>query len=165
MSMEKKKRFAIIIFIIGILTLIAGVSFLIIKSLNSGDGLQDGEYLVEKKEWALVHTSTTDEPWSTGTEFITNCGSGGVETNCIDEVEVIWQFTEIGKGTLTTNDHLNDYDFIWAIENGKLKIETDWLYPLENEYEYELNQESGLLKLADGEKVYYFNAADRPEGH
>ena len=156
--MEKKKRFAFIVFIIGILVLVFGLVLILLKLVNIDDRMQDGEYLVEKKEWALVHTSTTDEPWSTGTEFITNCGSGGVETNCRDEVEVIWQFTEIGKGTLTTNDHLNDYDFIWALEDGKLKIETSWLYPLENEYEYELNQESGLLKLADGEKFYYFTA-------
>jgi hypothetical protein len=156
--MEKKKRFSFIIFVIGILVLVFGLVLILLKLINIDDRMQDGEYLVEKKEWALVHTSTTDEPWSTGTEFITNCGSGGVETNCIDVVEVIWQFTEIGKGTLTTNDHLNDYDFIWALEDGKLKIETSWLYLLENEYEYELNQESGLLKLADGEKFYYFTA-------
>ena len=156
--MEKKKRFSFIIFVIGILVLVFGLVLILLKLINIDDRMQDGEYLVEKKEWALVHTSTTDEPWSTGTEFITNCGSGGVKTNCIDEVEVIWQFTEIGKGTLTTNDHLNDYDFIWALEDGKLKIETSWLYLLENEYEYELNQESGLLKLADGEKFYYFTA-------
>lgn len=156
--MEKKKRFSFIIFVIGILVLVFGLVLILLKLINIDDRMQDGEYLVEKREWALVHTSTTDEPWSTGTEFITNCGSGGVETNCIEVVEVIWQFTEIGKGTLTTNDHLNDYDFIWALEDGKLKIETSWLYPLENEYEYELNQESGLLKLADGEKFYYFTA-------
>ncbi len=156
--MEKKKRFSFIIFVIGILVLVFGLVLILLKLINIDDRMQDGEYLVEKKEWALVHTSTTDEPWSTETEFITNCGSGGVETNCIDVVEVIWQFTEIGKGTLTTNDHLNDYDFIWALEDGKLKIETSWLYLLENEYEYELNQESGLLKLADGEKFYYFTA-------
>ena len=156
--MEKKKRFSFIIFVIGILVLVFGLVLILLKLINIDDRMQDGEYLVEKKEWALVHTSTTDKPWSTGTEFITNCGSGGVETNCIDVVEVIWQFTEIGKGTLTTNDHLNDYDFIWALEDGKLKIETSWLYLLENEYEYELNQESGLLKLADGEKFYYFTA-------
>ena len=156
--MEKKKRFSFIIFVIGILVLVFGLVLILLKLINIDDRMQDGEYLVEKKEWALVHTSTTDEPRSTGTEFITNCGSGGVETNCIDVVEVIWQFTEIGKGTLTTNDHLNDYDFIWALEDGKLKIETSWLYLLENEYEYELNQESGLLKLADGEKFYYFTA-------
>lgn len=156
MSMEKKKRFAIIIFIIGILTLIAGVSFLIIKSFNSGDGLQDGEYLVERGRWALYKTASSDEAQSTELDSATNCGGAHEKTNCIDEV--VWDFTEIGNGTLTTNAHLDDYDYIWAIENGKLKIETDWLYPLENEYEYELNQESGLLKLADGEKVYYFYA-------
>lgn len=51
---------------------------------------------------------------------------------------VIWTFTEPGKGTLTTNNHQNDYDFIWSVEGEKLKIETTWLYNLVDEYSIKL---------------------------
>lgn len=51
---------------------------------------------------------------------------------------VIWTFTEPGKGTLTTNNHQNDYDFIWNVEGEKLKIETTWLYNLVDEYSIKL---------------------------
>ena len=78
------------------------------------------------------------------------------EINC--EPGVIWKFTEIGKGTLTTNNHINDYDFIWSLKDGKLLIETAWLYDLNNEYEYELNQGNGTLTLKDGDKEFNFTA-------
>ncbi len=121
-----KKRISIIVLIIGLITLIAGVVFLIIK-LNAKPSIQDGEYLVTVGEW-------TKE----------------------DEPSVIWKFTEIGKGTLTTNDHLNDYDFAWALEDGKLKINTEWLYTLNNEFDYELNQSSNTLTLTSGDEEIIF---------
>jgi hypothetical protein len=81
-----------------------------------------------------------------------NCGPEEGEATVMTD-RVVWDFTEIGKGTLTTNAHENDYDFIWAIEDGKLKIETKWLYDLENEYDYKLDQDKGELVLsADGEE-------------
>ena len=87
----------------------------------------------------------------------TNTEADGVgATNCISTPSVIWQFTEVGKGTLTTNNHINDYDFIWALEDGRLKIETKWLYDLENEYEYELNQADKTLILKDDDKEIVF---------
>ncbi|MBR3180130.1 hypothetical protein IKF57_01175 [Candidatus Saccharibacteria bacterium] len=61
--------------------------------------------------------------------------------------EVIWTFTEIGKGQLTTNNHENDYDFIWAIEGDKLKIETDWLTTLNDEYTYKLDTAGKTLTI------------------
>ena len=66
-----------------------------------------------------------------------------------DAPSVVWNFTEIGKGTLTTNGHQNDYDFIWAIDGDKIKIETDWLYALDDEYIYTLDQSAGVLTLGD----------------
>ena len=69
---------------------------------------------------------------------------------------VIWNFTEIGKGTLTTNNHLNDYEFIWALEDGKLQVQTDWLYTLNNTYEYLLDQNSGTLTLTSGSETIKF---------
>ena len=112
-----KKKISIAVFIIGIITLIAGVVFLILN-LNSGPKIQDGEYLVSVGEWEEV-----------------------------DAPGVIWRFSEIGQGTLTTNNHLNDYDFIWALEGDKIKIETDWLYTLNNEYGYRINQSENILTL------------------
>ena len=126
--MEKKKKISIAIFVIGLIALVAGAAFLVVKLVMT-PAKQDGEYLVSAENWTLD-----------------------------DEDGVIWTFTEIGKGSLTTNNHTNDYDFIWAIEDGKLKIETNWLYALENEYEYSLDQRSGTLTLKDGETEHKLNA-------
>ncbi|MBR3228902.1 hypothetical protein IKF67_01565 [Candidatus Saccharibacteria bacterium] len=143
----KKLKISIITFIVGLMVLIAGIIYIVITFTRT-PAIADGEYLVEIGTWAL------DEE--------TNCVSeeetvGAGEANCIDgNSGVIWQFTEVGKGTLTTNNHTNDYDFIWAIEDGKLLIETDWLYTLNNEYEYTLNQAKGELTLKADDKEYKF---------
>ncbi len=121
-----KKRVSLIVFIIGLLTLIAGVVFLIVR-LSAGPSIADGEYLVSVGEW-----KEQDEP------------------------SVIWNFTEIGKGTLTTNNHTNDYDFIWAIEDGKLKVNTEWLYTLNDEFDYTLDQNGNMLTLTRGDETFTF---------
>lgn len=135
------KRLSIIVFIIGTIALFLGATYLLVKGLSS-QKIADGEYLVEIGTWRLNESS--DE-----------CDTPSDES-CESTGDVVWNFTEIGKGKLTTNNHLNDYDFIWAIEDNKLKIETDWFYPLENEYQYSLDQNAGKLELTDGEKNYYF---------
>lgn len=121
-----KKRVSLIVLIIGLLTLIAGVVFLIVR-LSAGPSMADGEYLVSVGEW-----KEQDEP------------------------SVIWNFTEIGKGTLTTNNHTNDYDFIWAIEDGKLKVNTEWLYTLNDEFDYTLDQNGNMLTLTRGDEETIF---------
>ena len=126
--MQKKKIISIIIFVIGLITLITGVTFLILDLVKK-PSVADGEYLVEVGKWSLE-----------------------------DNDSVVWNFTEIGKGTLTTNNHINDYDFIWALEDNKLKIETKWLYDLEDEYEYKLNQDAKTLTLINGEETITFTA-------
>jgi hypothetical protein len=118
----------------------------LILSLLAAPGLQDGEYLVSAKQWVLEDGSNCEAKAEENAEV--NCEGG----------QVIWQFTEISKGTLTTNNHTNDYNFIWAIEDGKLKIETDWLYTLNNEYEYELNQRDGTLVLKNNDEEFKFIA-------
>ena len=110
-----KRRVSLIVFIIGLLTLIAGVVFLIVR-LNAGPSVADGEYLVSVGEW-----KEQDEP-----------------------------------GTLTTNNHTNDYDFVWALEDGKLKINTEWLYTLNNEFDYVLDQGSNILTLTSGNETFTF---------
>ena len=112
---KKKKALPIITFLVGLAVLIGGVAFLAVK-LAQHSAASDAERLVE------LRTFTKD-----------------------NDESVIWQFTEIGKGTLTTNNHLNDYDFIWTIENGKLKIETSWLYNLNDEYEYKIDDNKLIL--------------------
>ena len=123
MDKKKKKIIFISVFAVGLATLIAGAVFLILN-LTRGADVADGEYLISVEKWVLSDS---------------------------DRVE--WKFTEIGKGTLTTNAHENDYDFLWSLEDGKMKVETDWLYDLENEYDYKLDQSAGELILsADGEE-------------
>ncbi|MBR2841250.1 hypothetical protein IKE80_00470 [Candidatus Saccharibacteria bacterium] len=125
---KKKKIISFGILIIGLIVLATGAVMLVLNIMKSAQAA-DGDYLVTAGDWVLE-------------------GEDGV----------IWDFTEVGKGTLTTNNHTNDYDFIWALEDGKLKVETDWLYDLENEYEYSLDQGSKTLTLtADGE-TYKFKA-------
>ena len=121
-----KKRISLIVLIIGLLTLIAGVVFLIVR-LTAGPSVADGEYLVSVGEW-------TEQ----------------------GEPSIVWNFTEIGKGTLTTNNHTNDYDFVWALEDGKLKINTEWLYTLNNEFDYVLDQGSNILTLTSGDETFTF---------
>ena len=123
MDKKKKKIIFISVFAVGLATLIAGAVFLILN-LTRGADVADGEYLISVEKWVLSDS---------------------------DRVE--WKFTEIGKGTLMTNAHENDYDFLWSLEDGKMKVETDWLYDLENEYDYKLDQNAGELILsADGEE-------------
>ncbi|MBR3256350.1 hypothetical protein IKG10_01635 [Candidatus Saccharibacteria bacterium] len=138
----KKKLISTIIFVVGLVTLVSGLVFLILN-LTSTPAIQDGKYLTSAKEWVL----SSDANCNNKEENEINCEPG-----------VIWKFTEIGKGTLTTNNHINDYDFIWSLKDGKLLIETAWLYDLNNEYEYELNQGNGTLTLKDGDKEFNFTA-------
>lgn len=112
-----KKKWGIAIFVCGLLTLVAGITFLLVDLLKGPD-VHDAEFLVEIGAWEREGEPT-----------------------------VIWSFTEIGKGTLTTNFHINDYEFIWRIDGDKLKIETDWLYTLNDEYTYTLDQSEKTLTL------------------
>ncbi|MBR5647439.1 hypothetical protein IKW73_00640 [Candidatus Saccharibacteria bacterium] len=123
-----KKKLSLIVFIIGIIILIAGAVTLILSFVLKPD-MRDGEFLVEVGKWVKD-----------------------------DEEGVIWEFTEIGKGKLTTNNHVNDYDFIWALEEDTLKIETNWLYTLDNEYTYTIDQGAKTLTLTSGEDTYTFSA-------
>ena len=117
--MDKKKKAGIILLIIGGVVLIAGTVFALVNILAEPKP-RDADYLVKVGEWEREDTPG-----------------------------VIWNFTEIGKGTLTTNNHTNDYDFIWSLEEDELKIETDWLYALDDTYNYVLDQSNATLTLND----------------
>lgn len=109
------KPLPIITFLIGVVVLISGMLFLSNK---------------------LARQSAANDA-----EHLTEIGAFMKE----GEDEVVWQFTEVGKGTLTTNNHINDYDFIWSIEGDTLKIETEWLYDLNNEYNYRIDGDKLIL--------------------
>ena len=143
---------SVVLFVLGVIALIAGVVVLILK-FTGGERIADGEYLVKAEEWALDSNTNCIEPDS---QDVDAEDEEKLIPNCSSDNAVIWKFTEIGKGTLTTNSHKNDYDFIWAIEDGKLKIETKWLYDIVNEYEYDLNQKDKTMTLTDGETKYVF---------
>lgn len=128
MKKDKKKIVSISILVVGLVMLVVGVAFLIVGLVRQNSE-SDSEYLVEKGAWTLE-----------------------------DSERVVWEFKEDGKGTLTTNDHTNDYDFTWSLEDGKMTVRTEWLYQMDNEYEYELDQGAGALVLTDSEGTYRFVA-------
>lgn len=127
-SQKKKWIISLVTFIVGAILVIVGIICLVISS-SQNSVARDTEYLIAADSWVLE-----------------------------DSDQVIWDFTEVGKGKLTTNNHENDYDFEWAIGDGKLKIETKWLYELNNEYDYSLDQSNGKLTLTDGDESYQFVA-------
>lgn len=144
----KKKRISIIVFILGIIFLGGGIGALV-AVLVAKPPVLDADFLVQVGAWEMVNpTNCTGVENEASALEIADEGAA----NCVAN-SVIWTFTEIGKGTLTTNSHINDYGFIWAIEGDKLKIETEWLYTLENEYTYTLNQKEKVLTLTDGNSV------------
>lgn len=126
---KKKKIACITTFVIGIIMLIVGAVFLVMR-LTGQSEVADGEYLVSAENWALENA----------------------------EEQVVWDFTEVGKGILTTDGHEHDYEFMWELEDGKLLIRTDWLYELDNTYEYKLDQSNGVLTLTDDDGEYMFVA-------
>lgn len=146
--MEKKRIVSIVSLVVGLVVLAVGATFLVLK-LTSKPPVADGEYLVAAGNWVLDSGG--------GCEMLIQ-SDGASDTECEGGSDVIWRFTEIGKGTLTTNNHLNDYDFAWALKDGRITIQTDWLYKLNNEYEYTLNQGEGTLILLDGDTEYRFVA-------
>ena len=121
---KKKKILSIGVFVLGVIMLVVGIVFLVLSVLK-GNAVADGEYLVAAENWVLTDCGDED------------CG------------KVIWDFTEIGKGSLTTDGGEHNYDFKWVIKDGKLDIQTNWLYELNNEYEYSLDQSNGVLTLRD----------------
>ena len=104
---KKKKIISFSVLAVGLIALVVGVVFLVLNIIKMNQAA-DGDFLVTAGNWVMEGSDS----------------------------KVVWDFTEIGKGSLTTNGHINDYNFIWSLKDGKLQIETDWLYDLENEYEY-----------------------------
>lgn len=118
----RSKKWALVVLIVGVVALIAGLIVLIVK-LNSQPPMADVDFLTSAGEW-----QREDQPM------------------------VIWDFTGVGTGKLTTDGHLNNYDFIWSLDDGKLKIETSWLYDLNDEFNYTLDQGAKTLVIKNEDK-------------
>ena len=128
--MDKKQKISIITFIIGIILAIAGVIVLVIN-IMAKNTTDSAEFLVATGEWQRQ-----------------------------DQSDVIWKFTEIGKGTLTTNNHTNDYDFTWMLDGDTIKIKTNWLYEKEDEYTYKIDRGAKTLTLKSGDTEYVLKATN-----
>lgn len=128
------KKWIIAAFLVGLTALIVAIVFLVIR-LTSQPKLEDAEFLISTGEWVRE-----------------------------DAPNVIWDFTGVGDGMLTTDGHLNNYPFIWSMEEGKIKIETTWLYDLSDEFTYTLDQNNKILiiKKLDDDTEIKFKAQDRP---
>lgn len=61
----------------------------------------------------------------------------------LDSPTVIWSLRADGTGELTTNKE-NYYDLKWYLSNGKLEIDTAWLYGLSDAFEISLDRESEI---------------------
>lgn len=116
------KKWALVVLVVGILALVGGGIFALVKLVGQPKKA-DADYLISAGEW-----QREDQPM------------------------VIWDFVEVGSGKLTTDGHLNNYDFIWSLENGKLKIETSWLYDLNDEFDYTLDQGAKTLLIKNADK-------------
>ena len=130
----RPKKVSIAVFVVGIIVLIAGLTVLIVKK-TAQPLLDDAEFLITAGQWVRE-----------------------------DEPGVIWDFTEVGKGVLTTDDHQNDYNFTWKLDNSKILIETDWLYSFHDSFDYVLNQGERTLtvKSSDRDAEVVFIATERP---
>lgn len=116
------KKWSKILFALGMMVLVAGIAVLAVRFFGK-PGKADAEFLVSTGEWVRE-----------------------------GEPSVVWKFTEVGKGVLTTDGHTNDYDFIWALENGKIKIETSWLYNMNDEFSYTLDQGGKTFTISNDDK-------------
>ncbi len=161
---SKLKPASIAILVIGVIVLIVGIVVLILN-LSKGPALSDAEKLTSAKEWILDANcgSSSDAASSVETGEASNDeGITGGEANCSGAV--VWKFTEVGKGNLTTNGHKNDYDFKWAIEEDKLRIEVEWLYDLDKDYGYKFEDNDSTLVLTDkDDKEYRFVKTEKTE--
>ena len=127
---KQKKIAGVVTLVIGAAVMIAGLVFMLVN-LFAEPGLRDAEYLVEVGTWVRE-----------------------------DEPDVIWNFTEVGKGELTVNGGGQNYDFLWSIDGEQMIVETDWLYTLDDTYGYEIDQNARTLTLTNGDEyglaVYTF---------
>ena len=100
----------------------------------------------------------TTPPFSDA-EFLVDVGTWEKEGS----PKVKWIFKADGKGTLTTNES-NFYDFTWKLDGEDLKISTDWLYTLEDDFSFTLNREEKtftvVAKSDEKESVFIPTTAD-----
>lgn len=118
----KKKKWPIVVFVLGMIALAVGVAMLIVKLVNQNP-VADTEYLVTASEWVRE-----------------------------DQPSVVWDFDNEGKGKLTTDGGQNHYDFTWALSGDKMSIKTKWLYDLNDEFQYKIDKNAGTLTIINNDK-------------
>ncbi len=118
--MQKHKIIGIIIFVVGIISLIIGSVTLVMGQIARENAASDVDYLTSIDEWQKEN-----------------------------EPAVSWTFLGDGAGTITTDNHGNDYQMTWVLENGKISIKTEWLYSLSDEFNYEIQRDNNVLILTD----------------
>lgn len=128
--LTKFRRISIAVLVIGLVALVAGLGFLLWQMFGASR-TSDADFLVEVGTWQRQ-----------------------------DAPSVIWDFTELGQGQLTTNDHTNDYAFTWSIDGSQLKIDTDWLYTMHDAYDYDLNQTTRELTITKDDETITFKPLD-----
>lgn len=105
----KKKKIIVIICSVLAFAAIVAGAFFITKSINEKANISTAEFLASGHEWK----------------------KSGEET-------VVWTFESNGTCKVTTNS-TETFDCKWEIEDKNLKIETDWLTTLKDEFEISIN--------------------------
>ncbi|MBR3204184.1 hypothetical protein IKF81_00680 [Candidatus Saccharibacteria bacterium] len=109
---KSKKPLIISLIIIALVLAAGGASYYFFFRKKSPLILSsESEYLIETKSWEKV-----------------------------DAPSVIWTFNEQGKGEITTNKS-NYYEMEWELSDKTLKIDTNWLYELNDSFDFFLNRE------------------------
>lgn len=118
----RRRAISVAVFLCGVISLVAGVVALV-YGLARSDEVSAAAFLVKAGPWQRQ-----------------------------DAPDVTWQFTSIGAGTLTTDGGEHEYPFTWALVDGQLKVDTEWLYTLNDAYDFSLNQSTSkfTLKTAQG---------------
>jgi len=116
LNKKSKKPLVIVLVVLFSLALIAGGIFYYFKFLRKSPEIvkNDVEFLTEVDAWEKSGAPT-----------------------------VIWSFKPDGTGELTTNKE-NYYSLKWYLSDGKLEIDTSWLYELSDSFEITLDRASEI---------------------
>jgi len=76
-----------------------------------------------------------------------------------DEASVVWSFSSDGTCKITTNS-TETFDCSWQLIDNNLKIQTNWLKTLSDEFEIEINKSDNSFTVTSktDNKVSTFNA-------
>ncbi|MBR3180731.1 hypothetical protein IKF63_01480 [Candidatus Saccharibacteria bacterium] len=135
---KKKSKKPLIITIVIVVILLAGglLGYFFFFKKAPKIVLSDSEYLIQTKSWEKVDAPT-----------------------------VIWVFDEGGKGELTTNKS-NYYNMTWLLEGKTLKIDTDWLYELNDSFDVTIDRDNStftVVNLSDNTESVFVPLGSRAQ--